>query len=75
MVLVDACSSELDVEDATRNDVEGGYYCSRLVDHSELKPIDVSTSFHPKNETRLAKVVAWKLYMMWVFFAFSTYKA
>jgi hypothetical protein len=50
---IDACSNEPNVEDTTPNDVEGGYYCPRLVDHSELKPLNVSTSFHPKNETQL----------------------
>jgi len=53
---VDACSSEPSVEDATPNDVEGGYYCPSLVDHLELKPFDVLTSSHPKNEMRLAVV-------------------
>jgi hypothetical protein len=56
MELVDACSSELDVEDATPNDVEWGYYCPRLVDHSKLKPIEVLTSFSPEIETQLAIV-------------------
>ncbi len=44
---VDVCSSEPGVEDATPNDVEWGYYCLGLVDHSELKPFDVLTSFRP----------------------------
>jgi hypothetical protein len=54
MESVDVCSSEPNVEDVALNDVEGGYHCHRLVDHLELKPFDVSTSFHPKVETRLA---------------------
>ncbi len=51
MESVDAHSSEPGVEDATLNDVEGGYYCHRLVDHLELRPFDVSTSSRPKVET------------------------
>jgi hypothetical protein len=33
MELVDAHSSEPDVEDVTPHDVEWGYYCPGLVDH------------------------------------------
>jgi hypothetical protein len=56
MELVDAHSSELRVEDITPNDVERGYYFPRLVDHLELKALDVLTSFRPENETHLAVV-------------------
>ncbi len=56
MESIDAHSSEPSVEDITPNDVKWGYYCPRLMDHSELKPFDVLTSLHPKNETRLAVV-------------------
>jgi hypothetical protein len=50
METVDACFSELGVENTTPNDVEQGYYYARLMDHSELRPLDVSTSSRPKNE-------------------------
>jgi hypothetical protein len=53
MELINVHSSEPDVEDVTLNDVERGYYCFRLVDHSELRPFDVSTSSHLENETQL----------------------
>jgi hypothetical protein len=56
MESIDAHSSEPSVEDITPNDVKWGYYCPRLMDHSELKPFDVLTSLHPNNETRLAVV-------------------
>jgi hypothetical protein len=45
MELVEAHSSEPNVVDATPNDVEWGYYCVGLVDQSELRPLDVLTSF------------------------------
>jgi hypothetical protein len=51
MELVDVCSNEPGVEDATPNDVKRGYYCIGLVDHLELRPFDVSTSSHLENET------------------------
>lgn len=51
MELVEACSNELDVEDVTTNDVEWEYYCAGFIDQSELRPLDVLTSSHPKNET------------------------
>jgi len=54
MELVNACSSEPGVEDVTPNDVEHVYYYPRLVDHLEMKPIEISTSFSPKIETQLA---------------------
>jgi hypothetical protein len=54
MESVDARSSELGVEDITPNDVERGYYCTKLVDHLELRALHVLTSFHPKNQTWLA---------------------
>jgi hypothetical protein len=54
MELVNACSSELDVEDVAPNDVEQVYYYPRLVDHLELRPIEISTSFGPEIETQLA---------------------
>ncbi len=44
MELVDAHFNETDVEDATPNDVEEGYYCPRLGDHLESKPLDILTS-------------------------------
>jgi hypothetical protein len=53
MESVDVYSSELDVENAALNDVKGGYYCRKLVDHLELKPYDVCTSSHPEVETQL----------------------
>jgi hypothetical protein len=49
-------SSEPSVEDATPNDVKWGYHFLGLVDHLKLRPFDVLTSFHPKNETQLAVV-------------------
>jgi hypothetical protein len=54
MELVNACSSEPGVEDVAPNDVEHVYYYPRLVDHLEMKPIEISTSFSPKIETQLA---------------------
>jgi hypothetical protein len=53
MQSVDVCFGEPDVEDVTPNDVEQGYYCPRLLDHSELKPLEVSTSSGPKIEMQL----------------------
>jgi hypothetical protein len=54
MESVDVCFGEPYVEDVAPNDVEWGYYCPRLVDHSELKPFEVLTSSRPKIETQLA---------------------
>jgi hypothetical protein len=54
MEAIDVCSSEPNFEDATPNDVEQGYYCSRLVDHLKLRPLDVSTSSRLENEMQLA---------------------
>jgi len=45
--------SEPDVEDVALNDVKWGYYCPKLVDHLELRPLEVSTSSHPKIEMQL----------------------
>jgi hypothetical protein len=45
MELVEVHSWGSDVEDVTPNDVKWGYYCPRLVDHLELMPFEVSTSF------------------------------
>jgi hypothetical protein len=56
MELVNVRSSELGVEDTTPNDVERAYYCLGLVDHLELRPLDVLTSFHHENETRLTHI-------------------
>jgi hypothetical protein len=53
MELVDACSSEPNVEDASTNDVKQGHYCPGLVDHLELKPFDVLTSSRLKNKMPL----------------------
>ncbi len=53
MELVDVRFNEPNVEDGALNDVKGGYYCRKLMDHSELRPFDVWTSFCPKVETRL----------------------
>jgi hypothetical protein len=51
MELLNVHSSELNVEDVAPNDEERGYCCLGLVDHSELKPLDVLTSFCLQNET------------------------
>lgn len=56
MELVDGRSREFNVEDITPNDVEWGYYYPELVDHLELRALDVLTSFRPKNQTQLAVV-------------------
>jgi hypothetical protein len=53
MELINVYFNEPNVEDGALNDVEEGYYCCKLVDHSKLRPFDVSTSFHPKVETLL----------------------
>jgi hypothetical protein len=52
----DVCFNKLGVEDTTPNDVEWGYYCPKLMDHLELKPLEVSTSYGPKIEMQLAVV-------------------
>jgi hypothetical protein len=54
MELVNACSSEPSVENVAPNDVEQVYYYPRLVDHLELRPIEISTSFGLEIETQLA---------------------
>jgi hypothetical protein len=41
MELVDVRFNEPNVEDGALNDVKGGYYCRKLMDHSELRPFDV----------------------------------
>jgi hypothetical protein len=51
MELIDAWSNEPGVEGITPNDVEWGYYCLELVDHLELRALDVLTSFPLQNET------------------------
>jgi hypothetical protein len=53
MELVEVHPNEPNVEDSTLNDVEQGYYCPRLVDHLELRSLDVSTSSSLKIEMRL----------------------
>ncbi len=53
MELIDAWSNEPGVEGITPNDVEWGYYCLELVDHLELRALDVLTSFPLQNETWL----------------------
>ncbi len=56
MESVDVRFSKPSVVDTTPNDVEWGYYCPKLVDHLELKPLKVSTSSSPKIETQFAIV-------------------
>jgi hypothetical protein len=51
MELIDVHSNEPNVENATPNDVEQGYYCLGLVDHLELRPFNVLTSSYLENET------------------------
>jgi hypothetical protein len=52
MESVNVCFSALGVEDTTPHDVELGYYCPGLVDHSKLSPFHVLTSTFLKNETK-----------------------
>lgn len=54
MESVDVFFSKPNVEDVTPNDIEKGYYCPRLVDHLELRPLEISTSSSLEIETRLA---------------------
>jgi hypothetical protein len=60
MESVNARSNELSVEDVTPIDVKWRYYCPRLVDHLELRPLDVLTSSSLEIEMWLAAVGAAK---------------
>jgi hypothetical protein len=50
MELVSVCSNALNVEDVTLHDVEPRYFCPRLVEHLEVKPLHVFTSPCAKSE-------------------------
>lgn len=56
MELIHGRSTTPGVEDATSHDVKLGYYYLGLVDHSELNPLHVLTSFCLENETQLIEV-------------------
>jgi hypothetical protein len=56
MESVDVRFSKPGVANTTPNDVKWGYYYPKLVDHLELKSLEVSTSSSPKIETQFATV-------------------
>lgn len=56
MESIDVHSSALNVKDVTPHDVELGYYCPRPVDHLEVNPFHILTSYCAKNEMQLARV-------------------
>jgi hypothetical protein len=56
MESINVCFSAFGVEDVAPHDGKSRHYCLGLVDHSELSPLHVLTSFFLKNEMKLVTI-------------------